>query len=143
MWAWRHYRAGRRFLGRLTGDEDLIQAVGTIAEKEQIPMASVSVTGRVSRLTVGVYDPAQQVYITRSEDRPMEIVVCRGVLTTRRSRPFLHAHIMLADENTVIGGRLFSETLAAEAECVVEELRGPPAERFYDDLTGQLVLGFQ
>lgn len=142
MRAWHSYQARRRFLGRLTGDEDLIQAITSLGVEKQIATASVAITGRVTRLTVGTFDPHQQVYVTRTEQRPMEIVACRGLLSTAGSRPFFHAHIMLADENTIIGGRLFPETLAAEAECVVEELRGPPTDRFYDACTGQLALAF-
>jgi predicted DNA-binding protein with PD1-like motif len=142
MGTWQSYRPGRRLLGRLTGDEDLIQAVTAIGINARIATATVTVTGRVSCLTIGVYDPRQQVYVTRRERRPMEIVVCRGLLTTGDSQPFFQAHIMLADEDAVIGGRLFSETLATEAECVVEELLGPPADRNYDTITGQLALTF-
>lgn len=142
MTAWHNYHAGRRFVGRLTGDEDLIRAVTRLGVEEQITTASVSITGRISRLTVGTFDPLQQVYITRTEARPMEIVACRGLLSTAGEHPFFHAHIVLADVDTVIGGRLFSETLAAEAECLVEELRGPSTHRVYDHRTGQLALAF-
>jgi predicted DNA-binding protein with PD1-like motif len=142
MAAWHHYQPGRHFLGRLTGHEDLIQAITDLGVQEQIATASVSITGRVSRLTVGTYDPNQQVYITRTEERAMEIVSCRGLLTTEGERPFFHAHILLADVNAVVGGRLFSETLAADAECVVNELRGPAALRTYDSRIGQLALSF-
>jgi predicted DNA-binding protein with PD1-like motif len=142
MAAWCNYRPGRCFLGRLTGNEDLIQAVSDLGIREQIATASVSVTGRISRLTVGTFDPVQQVYITRTEERPMEIVACRGLLTTEGEEPFFHAHILLADVGGVLGGRLFSETLAAEAEVVVNELKGPPNRRVYDTRTGQLALVF-
>ena len=142
MAVWRNYQPGRCFLGRLTGNEDLIQAVIDLGEKERIATASVSISGRVSRLTVGTYDPTQQVYITRTEERAMEIVSCRGLLTTEGERPFFHAHILLADVNTVVGGRLFSETLAADAECIVSELLGPGTHRVYDPRTGQIALTF-
>ena len=142
MAAWRNYRPGRSFLGRLTEQEDLIQAITDLGVKEQIATASVSITGRISQLTVGTFDPKQQVYITRTEARPMEIVACRGLLSTEGDRPFFHAHILLADVDTVVGGRLFSETLAADAECVVTEFRGPATQRAYDPRIGQLALYF-
>jgi uncharacterized protein len=143
MAAWHNYRQGRCFLGRLTGDEDLIRAVTDLGVSEHIATARVSITGRISRLTVGTFDPRQQVYITRTEKRPMEIISCQGLLSTGGERPFFHAHILLADTDTVLGGRLFPETLAAEAECLVNELKGPATLRSYDSRTGQLVLGFQ
>jgi uncharacterized protein len=142
MRVWHNYQSGRCFLGRLTGDEDLIQAVTALGVAEQVATAAVTITGRVTQATVGTFDPRQQVYVTRTEQRPMEIVACRGVLSTGGNRPFLHAHIVLADENTIIGGRLFSDTWAAEAECIVEELCGPPTIRRHDDRTGQLALTF-
>lgn len=142
MAVWRNYQPGRCILGRLTGNEDLIRAVIDLCEKERIATASVAITGRISRLTVGTFDPLQQVYITRTEERPMEIAACRGLLTTEAEQPFFHAHILLADVETVVGGRLFSETLADEAELVVNELKGPPPRRAYDTRTGQLALVF-
>lgn len=142
MRAWHSYQPGRRFIGRLSGEEDLIKAVTTLGVAEQILTASVTITGRVTLLTVGTFDPRQQVYISRAEQRPMEIVACRGLLSTAGSRPFFHAHIVLADDTTIIGGRLFPNTLAAEAECVVEELCGPPTDRLQDARTGQLTLAF-
>ena len=66
-----------------------------------------------------------------------------GPAVNSRRGPLFYAHIMLADGDTVVGGRLFPETLAAEAECVVNELRGPVTFRTYDPRTGQLVLAFQ
>lgn len=142
MTEWHNYQSGRRFIGRLTDNEDLIQAVTTLGVAEQVATAAVTITGRITQLTVGTFDPRQQVYVTRTQQRPMEIVACRGLLSTGGDRPFLHAHIVLADENTILGGRLFSDTLAAEAECVVEELCGPPTVRRHDDRTGQLALTF-
>jgi predicted DNA-binding protein with PD1-like motif len=65
------------------------------------------------------------------------------LLSTGGARPFFHAHIQLADEKTVCGGRLFSETLVAEAECVVEELCGPLTDWRYDADSGQLALTFK
>ena len=143
MGAWQRYEAGRRYIGRLCGEEDLIQAVTDLGTREGIVTAAVTITGRISRWTVGTFDPRQQVYVTRTESRPMEIVVCRGLLSTGGDRPFFHAHIQLADHNTTVGGRLFSKTLAADAECIVEEFCGPAAHRMYDADTGQLTLTFQ
>jgi predicted DNA-binding protein with PD1-like motif len=142
MAAWYNYQRGRCFLGRITGHKDIIRSVIDFGEKAHIATASVSITGRISRLTVGTFDPHQQVYITRTEERPMEIVSCQGLLTTEGERPFFHAHILLADVDMVVGGRLFPETLAAEAECIVSELRGPAAHRVYDPRTGQIALAF-
>lgn len=143
MGVWHSYRPGRSFVGRLHGGEDLIQAVTALGAKEQIATAAVTLTGRITQFTIGIFDPVQQVYVTCTEVRLMEIVICRGLLSAGREGPFLHAHIQLADENAVIGGRLFSDTLAAEAECLVEELCGPKTERRYDVQSGQLALTFQ
>ena len=88
MAAWRNYRWGRCFLGRLTADEDLIRAVTDLGVREPIATACVSITGRISRLTVGTFDPHQQVYITRTEERPMEVVRGQGLPSTAGEAPF-------------------------------------------------------
>lgn len=134
---------GRRILGRLEPDADLIASLTRCCRNDKVATASVSVRGSVSRYTIGTFDPTQRVYVTRAADQPMELVVCCGLYTEGPAEAFFHAHMLLADgQGRVAAGRLFSETIVCAAEFDLQELLGPPLERRYDVLTGQMQLNF-
>lgn len=136
MEAGAEYQAGRRFLVRLA-DTDLLSGVIDFCRRHAIHTAVFQAAGAVSRFTLGVYDPTQQVYVTHTEEAPREIVSCWGTVTAGDGNPVPAAHIGLADDQgRVTGGRLFSETRVIWAELVLEELTGPALIRRYDPATG-------
>lgn len=103
-------------------------------------MATFSVIGAVSSATIGAYDQKQQVYVTSKEEAPLEIVSCIGNVSLKDGKPFIHAHILLADEQgKTIGGHLFSETIIYAGEINLQELTGKPMERTYDNDTGLML----
>jgi len=133
------YRRGRTFLGRLPGGKDLIQTLEEFCRQNTVQTAVFSVFGAASTITLGTFDQKQQVYITHSEAGYFEIVNCRGNISERNGKPFVYAHITLADENGhLTGGRLFSDTVIYSGEMVLQELNGKPLERDYDETTGML-----
>lgn len=130
------YKTGRRVLVRLS-EADLLSAVSDFCRRHSISMATFQAAGAVSRFTLGVYDPTQQVYVTHTEEAPREIVSCWGTVTAGDGNPVPAGHIGLADDRgRVTGGRLFSETRVICAELVLTELTGPDLTRRYDPATG-------
>jgi predicted DNA-binding protein with PD1-like motif len=130
------FETGRHFLARIAS-ADLLEAVAEFCRRRAILAATFRIAGAVSRFTIGVYDPTQQVYVTHAEESPREVVACSGTVSARNGDPVPAAHIVLADANgRVTGGKLFSETRAIWAELVLRELIGPPPTRRYDGKTG-------
>jgi predicted DNA-binding protein with PD1-like motif len=100
-------------------------------------MATFSLIGAVSSYTIGAYDQKQQVYVTEKEKANLEIVTCAGNISLMDGKPFVHAHIVLGDEKgNTMGGHLFSETIIFAGEISLQELKGKPLERTYDEKTG-------
>ncbi|MFH1580709.1 MAG: PPC domain-containing DNA-binding protein [Pseudomonadota bacterium] len=134
------FQRGRLFVGRLPHGKDLILSVEEFCEDASIQMATFSVIGAVSSATIGAYDQKQQVYVTFKEEAPLEIVSCIGNISLKDGKPFIHAHILLADEQgKTIGGHLFSETIIFAGEINLQELTGKPMERTYDNDTGLML----
>ena len=134
------YTPGRRFLGRLPHGHDLIAVIQAFCRNALIQTASFSVIGAVSEVTLGAYDPKQQVYVTFTRKAALEIVSLSGNVSLKDGQPFVHAHLVLADENgQTSGGHLFSETIVYAGEIDLQELIGPPLERAYDAATGLML----
>ena len=134
------FQQGRIFVGRLPHGGDLINSIEEFCKKALIQMATFSVIGAVSSATIGAYDQKQQVYVTFKEEAPLEIVSCIGNVSLKDGKPFIHAHILLADEQgKTIGGHLFSETIIYAGEINLQELTGKPMERTYDNDTGLML----
>lgn len=130
------FETGRHFLARIAS-ADLLEAVEEFCRRNAIRAASFRIAGSVSRFTIGVYDPTQQVYVTHAEEAPREVLSCRGTVSARDGNPVAAAHIVLADAlGRVTGGKLFSETRTIWAEMELRELTGPPPTRRYDGVTG-------
>jgi len=138
------YRPGRRFIGRLPHGKDLITSVENFCTNSGIQMAIFSVIGAVSSATIGIYDQKQHVYVTFTENTPMEIVTCIGNVSIKDEAPGVHAHIVLGDEHgKIIGGHLFSETILFAGEIDLQEITGKPLERVYDNTTGLMLWNFE
>ncbi|HUV76486.1 MAG TPA: PPC domain-containing DNA-binding protein [Desulfobacterales bacterium] len=131
------FELGCRFVGRLPHGKDLIASIEDFCIESSIQMATFSVIGTVSSATIGVYDQKQQVYVTFTENMPMEVVTCVGNVSLKDQAPVIHTHIVLGDERgKIIGGHLFSETVLYAGEMDLQELVGKPLERLYDRTTG-------
>lgn len=134
------FKPGSFFLGSLPYGKDLITSVEDFCKETSIRMAVFSVIGSVSSVTLGCYDQKQQVYVISNEEAPFEIISCTGNISIKKGNPFIHAHIVLSDEqDKIIGGHLFSETIIFAGEINLQELKGKPLERAYDYKTGLML----
>ena len=134
------FKPGRRFVCRLPHGKDLITSIEDFCIELSIQMATFSIIGAVSSVTVGAYDQKQQVYVTFKEESPLEIVNCIGNVSLKNGDPVVHAHIVLGNkQGRTLGGHLFSETILFTGEIHLQELIGKPLERVYDDTTGLML----
>ena len=122
------YRPGRCFIMRLPPDSDVIKSVEAVCTQLDIQMASFSVTGSVSQLTVGTYDQKQQVYATVQEEGSFDILFCNGQFSRMNAQPAISGSIVAADLNgRLTGGTLFAETRLYAGQLQLQELLAPPS----------------
>lgn len=136
----RTFSVKREFLGRLPHGRDIITAVTDFCARENIMTGTFSLIGAVSSATLGTYDQKQQVYVTFQREGHLEILSGLGNISLKEGRPFVHAHVVLAEEGgATFGGHLFSETICFAGEIYIRELSGTALERTYDDSTGLML----
>ncbi len=142
MMTCREYSAGRRFVGRLPHGGDLSEALETFCSGNNVRTAVFSLIGAVSKAVLGTYDQSQQVYATFTTEGDLEILSCTGNVSIKDDKPFVHAHVILAEEGgKTIGGHLFPGTIIFAGEAHILELIGPPLAREHDPVTGLMLWG--
>ena len=96
-----------------------------------------SIIGAVSAAAFGYYDQTKKEYQTIIRLGEFEIVTGSGNVSLKDNSPFVHAHILFADENgSSFGGHLMPGTVIFAAELCLQELEGEPLVRQHDDKTG-------
>jgi len=90
----------------------------------------------LKRARLGFYDQKNHEYREIKIDSPHEMASCIGNISLKDGEPFVHAHVVLADEagNTKAGHLL--EGIVFAAEVHLRRLEGPKLERKHDEVTG-------
>ena len=71
-------------------------------------------------LSIRLYKPRTREYLSNAYDGDHEIAALTGNITEMDGKPYLHLHIVIADEeNRCFGGHLTSAVISATAEIFV------------------------
>lgn len=131
-------KAGRIFIDRLCKGDDLLDALTVFCRSKDIAAGTFTVIGAASQAHIGYYDQKDKKYRPPLLlKKPLEIVSCSGNISLKDDVPFIHAHIVLADERgRAFGGHLMPGTIVFAAEFVINELKGVSLSRIPDPATG-------
>jgi predicted DNA-binding protein with PD1-like motif len=129
------YDVGKDLMVRLGHEADLVRSIADLAKNRGIQAASFAAIGALKRARLGYYDQKNHEYCEMKIDSPHEVASCTGNISLRDGEPFVHAHVVLADEagNTKAGHLL--EGIVFAAEVHLRQLEGPELERKYDEIT--------
>jgi uncharacterized protein len=130
------YSASKELMVRLKHDADLVQSITELARSKGIEAGNFAAIGALKRARLGYYDQKHHEYREIKIDSPHEMASCVGNISLKDGEPFVHAHVVLADEkgNTRAGHLL--EGIVFAAEVHLRQLEGPKLERKYDEVTG-------
>ena len=110
---------------RLDPDEEIIENLRTIAEKEQIKLASVEALGAINDFTVGVFDTVEKKYYSNRFQGAYEIVSLTGTITTKDGAFYQHLHMSAGESSgAVFGGHLSRAVVSATCEMIVRVIDG-------------------
>ena len=128
--------ASKELMVRLKHDADLIQSITELAASKGIEAGSFTAIGALKRAKLGYYDQKNHRYREMGIESPHEVVSCVGNVSLSDGKPFIHAHVVLADEkgNTKAGHLLQGIVFAAEVH--LRQLEGLKLERKHDEFTG-------
>lgn len=131
----RDYNLGRSILARLDYDSEILESITSIAEKLSIDIGAFTAIGALKSAQLGYYDQDSHQYRSIEIDHPVEIASLTGNISIRDSRPFVHAHAVLADSaGKATAGHLQKGRIFA-AELYLQELRGELLVRVHDPVT--------
>lgn len=115
-------RSNGRTVIRFDIGEQFPQTLAEWCEKEKVESAAiVAGIGMLENIKIGRYDGKE--YITEIIQPSSEILSLQGNVSNKESKPFIHLHVSLADEDmSARGGHLFSGTVSMTIELVLLEL---------------------
>ena len=130
------FSTSKELILRLRQDADLIQSITQLAMSKGIEAGSFTAIGALKRAKLGYYHQKNRKYREMGIESPHELVSCVGNVSLSEGKPFVHAHVVLADEkgNTKAGHLL--EGIVFAAEVHLRQLEGPQLERKLDESTG-------
>ena len=130
----------RRFkntiIARIDKGEEILCELKSIAQKENIKLASVSALGAVGCFTVGAFKPAEKEYIANEFSGNFEIVSLTGTINTLDDEFYCHIHMSAGNEKgEVFGGHLNRALVSATCEAVINIIDGR-VDRYFDEEIG-------
>jgi uncharacterized protein len=122
---------------RLPYGEDLLAAVADVVRETGVRSGVFSIIGAASGAAFGYYDQKKKEYRTIIRQGEFEIVTGSGNVSLKEGSPFVHAHVLFADETgSSFGGHLMPGTVIFAAELHLAALDSEPLVRQYDQTTG-------
>jgi predicted DNA-binding protein with PD1-like motif len=128
--------ANKELIVRLKHDADLIQSIAELARSSGIDAGSFTAIGALKRARLGYYDQKNHEYREIKIDSPHEMASCVGNVSVSDGKPFVHAHVVLADEKGNARAGHLLEGIVFAAEVHLRQLEGLKLERKYDEVTG-------
>jgi hypothetical protein len=126
----------KELLVRLRHDADLVQSIAELASSMEIGAGSFTAIGALKSARLGYYDQTNRKYREMRIESPHEMVSCVGNVSVSDGKPFVHVHVVLADEKGSTKGGHLVEGIVFAAEVHLRPLKGAKLERKYDKVTG-------
>lgn len=138
-----YQRFGNTIVARIDRQEEIVEQVREIAEKEGIKLASISALGAVDDFTVGIYDVKEKQYFSNSFQGAYEIVSLTGTINTKDGEYYSHLHFAAGNaKGEVFGGHLNKAVVSATCEMIIQVIDGQ-VDRYQDPQTGLNLFRFQ
>ena len=129
-------RFGDTLIVRLDKNEEIVEQVRVLAEKEKICLATVEALGAVDDFTVGVFFTNEKKYYSNRFQGAYEIVSLTGTISTMDGHFYQHLHMSAGDaKGNVKGGHLNSANVSATCEMVIRIIDGE-VDRYHDEEIG-------
>jgi predicted DNA-binding protein with PD1-like motif len=130
------YDANKELIVRLKHDADLIRSIAELARGKGVEAGSFTAIGALKSARLGYYDQKNHDYREIKIDSPHEMASCVGNVSLSDGQPFVHAHVVLADEKGSTKAGHLLEGIVFAAEVHLRQLEGPKLERKHDEVTG-------
>lgn len=128
-------RFNDKYFVRLEKNEEIIEELTRLCNKEGIKAGSIQGLGAAGRVVIGLFDPGEKEYHKVEYQYPMEITSLIGNISTKDGETYLHCHINVCDsEMNVRGGHLNECVISATGEIIVTVVEGTVERKFSDEI---------
>ncbi len=129
----------RRFqdtiLVRIDRNEEIIEQIRRLAEREEVRLASVQALGAVDDFTVGVFNTRDKTYASNRFQGAFDIVSLTGTISTMDGEFYCHLHMSAGDSTgAVFGGHLNYANVSATCEMVITVIPGKADRKFSEEI---------
>ena len=129
-------RFGDTLIVRIDKNEEIVEQVRVLAEKEKIRLATVEALGAVDDFTVGVFFTNEKKYHSNRFQGAYEIVSLTGTISTMDGNFYQHLHMSAGDaKGAVKGGHLNRAIVSATCEMIIRIIDGE-VDRYFDEEIG-------
>ncbi len=130
---YRHF--GDSYIVRMDRGEEILSALKTFCEKEDIRLAQVDALGAVDRAVVSVYDVPTKTFFKKEFNEPMEISSLCGTVSRKEGEVYLHLHVTVCDKDLLAhGGHANELRVSATCEMVVRTIPGEVGRMLNEDI---------
>ncbi len=132
--AWMKYTKFRdSYVIRFERGEEIVGSLIDFCDKEGVKLAEVSGIGAAEMIELGYYKVPTRDYKTKMFQDEHEITGLLGNVSTLNSKPYLHLHATIGDENfNAFAGHLVRATVSGTCEAIVRLVDGD-VDRFRDE----------
>lgn len=128
---------------RLVRGEAVLETLTAFCAQEKIVHANVTAIGAIERAVVGAYLLEKKEYVKQEYAGIWEVCSLMGNVALVEGEPFIHAHVVLSNEqNETVGGHLFGGFVGVTLEVVVTGYR-EPLTRATDERIGLRLLALE
>ncbi|MHA1583242.1 MAG: PPC domain-containing DNA-binding protein [Candidatus Baldrarchaeia archaeon] len=119
---------------KLEKDEDLLEALSSIVEKENIKAGFFTGIGALNKVNMGIFVEGK--YKEINMEGELEIVSLLGNVSLKDGKPFVHAHIIVSRrDGAAFGGHLLpGSIISVTCEIFLVKLKKPLERRFDEKL---------
>lgn len=124
------------YVVRIEKDEEVINKITELCNKENIKLGSITGIGATDKLTIGLFDTTSKKYHKTTLTGPMEITSLMGNISTKDGETYLHLHINVCNSDMhVYGGHLNECYISATCELHIIKIDGE-VDRYFDESIG-------
>ena len=124
-------------MGKLSYGCDLLEELTKVCSDNEIKLGKISAIGAVQKSCIGYYNQIKREYRFINSEKHSEILNLTGNVSIKDDKPFVHAHVTLADEaGNAHGGHLASGTTVFACEFIIQPFDGSDFIRGIDEKTG-------
>ena len=117
--------------------DDLLKTISDFCLENNIKNGLIFAIGALQKAEIGYYHQQDKTFGENLINEPTEIVSCLGNVSLKEGKPFVHAHISVADKRgNVLGGHLNPGCVVFACECLIIHLEGGQLTRNLDERTG-------